>query len=436
MRLLLVVAELWSTSAVLTARNLRAGGLDDEPMTFEEFMTRYDRKYIPGTTEFIQRQALFETTRAQVMEQNRKADSWKAEVNKFADWTETELARLRGFKRQMRPSGGSPLQEGTVPTKLAAMQMRAHPVPEMMSWKHLEAVKQSRDQGACGSCWAFSANVAMRARAELNGGLQNFSVSQVVECTPNPQHCGGAGRCDGATVELAYEYVLKHGAKTEEEMPYPRLGEYSHQSSCPSDSQENDPSATVGVFLTDGREAHLLDQEHTAQHMHGADIGMIGWSKLPENQLLPIMEALLEGPVAVAVVASNNWNSYQAGIMSSKECDRDFIVNHAVTLIGYAPKYWQIKNSWGNSWGENGNIRLQRISDEENHCGWDKEPLVGVGCMGGPSQVKVCGSCGVLYDAVVPHFLPKDGVANSALGEATFSGLVSFGGPENRFSRL
>jgi len=80
-----------------------------------------------------------------------------------------------------------------------------------------------------------------------------------------------------------------------------------------------------------------------------------------------------------------------------------------VTLIGYGQdadgtKFWRIQNSWGPYFGENGRIRLLRQDDEESYCGLDRQPQQGSGCQGGPTEVQVCGMCGILYDTVVPIF--------------------------------
>merc|ERR1711879_947877 len=113
----------------------------------------------------------------------------------------------------------------------------------------------------------------------------------------------------------------------------------------------------------------------------------------------PLLRALVEnGPVAVSVAAGHGWNMYWEGIMSQNGCGQDFVVNHGVVLFGYGSenvgtdrsgadkngimKYWHMKNSWGEFWGENGFLRLQRLDSDEEHCGWDYKPEFGNGCGG------------------------------------------------------
>jgi hypothetical protein len=144
---------------------------------------------------------------------------------------------------------------------------------------------------------------------------------------------------------------------------------------------------------------------HSNSKAAGASFGMTGWEKLASNKYSPLLHALYaKGPVAVALTANSLFN-YASGIFDS--CD-DWVVNHAVTLVGFGKdkgvKYWMIQNSWGPAWGEKGRIRIARQEDEEKHCGMDDKPQDGVACKGETDPVKVCGTCGVLYDSVLPIF--------------------------------
>jgi len=249
----------------------------------------------------------------------------------------------------------------------------------------------------------------MRARAEIKGLNREFSANQVIACTPNPNECGGQGGCTGGTSELAYEYVLRAGNVGPDDL-FTAMGGTRKQ--CPAATTVSTAKATDGIVGADGAEIHMLPSFEVS--MRGREIGMTGWTRFPENKEGPLLRALVEqGPVNVAVAASSGWYYYASGVLSHSECDSNFVVNHAVVLYGFGverrvrgplARYWHIKNSWGNGWGEDGSIRLARLDEEEGHCGWDHSPQEGSGCKDGPSKVWVCGSCGVLYEVVAPTF--------------------------------
>merc|ERR1719183_1392213 len=134
---------------------------------------------------------------------------------------------------------------------------------------------------------------------------------------------------------------------------------------------------------------------------------MKGWQKLRSNDYENVLRVLTEvGPIGSSV-AARGWKFYKKGIFDS--CLRDSILSHAVLLQGHGVDdatgdgYWQIQNSWGRSFGENGNIRLLR-NNEEDWCGVDNKPQLGSGCKGGPPSVRVCGRCGILFDNAIPLF--------------------------------
>jgi len=387
-------------------------------MDFAGFVKEYQRKYLPGTSEYRMRQTIFERHAWAVAEHNEKrvGSTFIAGINHLADWTTEELAGLRGYQKMAQPASnraGSDALAGLSANKgdmsLGSLQVErntsAQVLPEEATWSHLESIREPRDQSDCGSCWAFAAETVMRAQSEIHYKRQKFSVSQIVACTPNPQKCGGTGGCGGATSELAYEYALVNSLTDETQLPY-----LSGRGSCPITLAAKIDSTSLTETTDDGSEVHRIPTSsgQLAAAFRGEKLGMIGWQKFAENKLEPMMRGLVEkGPLAVAIAAGFEWNLYSSGVMRVDEYPQ-WIVNHAVVLFGYGSdsgvKYWHIKNSWGPRWGEEGNIRLERQTEEEQYCGIDKNPSIGTGCIGGPPEVRVCGSFGILYDTSMPLF--------------------------------
>jgi len=366
--------------------------------SFTSFIQRYGRKYSMNTEEYVLRQNMYESRLQHVHQQNNQPQRlWDAAVNHLTDRTEHELSQLRGL-RVMKSSDKAPGLVGVHKTG-GFLEVRSPLVPEEISWAHLNAVTQDVDQGGCGSCWAFATSVMLQANAEIHGLNRTFSAQELVNCVPNPHRCGGEGGCTGGTVELGMNWIMEKGLATEASTPYQAMDDVCSK-----------PSASLLSFSDDNDGKHLA--EMIAVGFHPADKAMAdfptlqGWERLPENEYLPLLNAVAtRGPVAVSVGAGL-WEFYGTGIWNS--CSKDSTINHAVTLIGYGTdkdkkkKYWQIKNSWSTSWGEGGNMRLLREEGDNAHCGTDHSPKDGTGCDNAPSTVRVCGMCGILYDAAYP----------------------------------
>lgn len=383
-------------------------------MSFEDFVTTYGRTYSRGSPEWQMRQAIFEKSVQEVQELNCgiEKNDWRARVNMFADWTTTEFKGLMGYKRGARPNSPGPaldLESSRVGVRRARRTVEPAPLPKAITWGNLTSIRESQDQGSCGSCWAVAAATAMKAHSEIHlHKKQAVDADALTYCTPNPEHCGGDGGCEGATAALAFEYALRFGD-----------ADNLRKGTCPDKALIESVPATRGVLKVNGREVHAAQEGvELASGGHfdhrGPGVGMRGWVKLPENKQEPLMRALVElGPVAISVAPGNGWTWYQEGVLAAKGCDKENVVAHAVILYGYGEgpglhtpwvSFWRIKNSWGRDWGEQGTIRLQRFEDEENHCGWDYEPEKGSACLGGPKKVWVCGSCGILYDSALPVY--------------------------------
>ena len=128
-----------------------------------------------------------------------------------------------------------------------------------------------------------------------------------------------------------------------------------------------------------------------------------GFVKLPENDANALLAAIAQvGPISISVDASA-WSFYGGGIFNGCNAAAPDI-DHAVQAVGYGTDagqdYWLVRNSWSAGWGEAGFIRLYRGAQET--CGTDSTPGDGSGCTGGPTTVKVCGTCGIWYDNSYP----------------------------------
>lgn len=353
-------------------------------LAFEAFVARHGRGYAPGSEEYARRRALFEARLAEVSAHNSRPDrTWEAEALGFADWTEGERARLRGYRRtpgleDSSAGGAALLEQGPA---------RSPDLPPKVDWRNLSMAKPAPNQGACGSCWAVATVSALEAHREIHvKKTGKLAVQELVSCVQNPRHCGGKGGCDGATVELGMDYVVKNGL--------------NHDSSVPYHAKDT-PCKPTELARLQGRD----------QPSGSTSLGLTSFTALPSNKQEPLMRSLAEsGPVAVSA-AANNWFEYRSGVFDA--CEKDAVVDHAITMYGYGNdkkvgrKYWLIRNSWGPEWGEDGFMRILRRDNEQQWCGVDHDPKKGTGCDGGPSSVPVCGTCGILYDSVVPHFGTK-----------------------------
>jgi cathepsin L len=330
--------------------------------SFEAFLQEYGKSY-SDNTEYQLRKTLFENRVASFVKHNNAGHSYTLNVNKFADLSNAEIRRFKGYNHQaarsLRATGN-----------FSAPVEHPQDIPASKDWRTSKCVTAVKDQGGCGSCWAFGSAETLESHTCLHGktgALPILSPQQLVDCAPNPNHCGGTGGCEGSIPELAYDWVKKHGLASEADYPY-----NGNDGQCKTTAK---PAASV-----------------------------TGYVNVPSNNYTAVMEALQQGPLAITV-AAEPWEFYDGGVFT--ECPHDDIdLDHVVQLVGYGTTitkkdYWIVRNSWGGEWGENGYIRIERHSDSA-FCGTDNKPADGTGCSGGPSSVKVCGACGILYDAVYP----------------------------------
>jgi len=404
---LLGTSLLAHTLALWLAACVESHTLKRPAVSFAQFVKKYGRTYASGSADYSKREQIFSRHVQEMRKLNsRQYPRWKAGINSLFDWTDSELAALRGWRGGASPNRGHGALRGGVSHGMFLNQnSRGSTLPEeFTNWTTLGATQNVRDQGACGSCWAIASSLVLESHTEIYrpSTKRSFSAQDFLACVPNPHHCGGGGGCDGATVELAFDWAMHQGLASEDEEPYQGV-----TGTCRSPVRKALVLSASTVRSVD--QLGVAGVHSARQTSPGVKFGMVAWERLPENKYAPLLQAVVEhGPVAVSVAAST-WYLYSGGIFD--HCPRDSVIDHAVTLLGFGrdrsiqDKFWLIQNSWGKEWGEQGRIRLlRRDSDDSEYCGIDKQPELGTGCTGGPKEVTVCGMCGILYDSVVPHF--------------------------------
>jgi len=212
-------------------------------------------------------------------------------------------------------------------------------LPNAVDWRSHDLVTPVKNQGQCGSCWAFSAVGSMEgAQSKATGKLISLSESQIVDCDVNGTDEG----CDGGWMDGAFKYVIQNGGiDSEDKYPYKPI-----DNSCQFNKSEVVASFSSFVDVTGG-----------------------------ENGLKNALANV--GPISVAIDASNpSFQFYSGGVYYEHMCSQTML-DHGVTVVGYnttanGTDYWIVKNSWGNDWGLNGYIYMSR--NRNNSCGIATKP--------------------------------------------------------------
>ncbi|KAK7605325.1 hypothetical protein V9T40_007183 [Parthenolecanium corni] len=211
-------------------------------------------------------------------------------------------------------------------------------IPDSVNWAATGAVTSVKDQNNCISSWAFSAIGVMEAYnvLQFNRTLTTLSAQNLIDCS---QYLGNYG-CYGGDIISAFKYVRENGIDTDSTYPYvaKEPNECVHKK-----------NNSIGNLAQDFR--CLIEGD--------------------EDQLKAVVSKF--GPVAVSVDARRwDFRFYKSGIYYSDECcNYNHCLNHAMLVVGYGTQdetdYWLLKNTWGESWGENGYMKIAR--NRNNTCG-------------------------------------------------------------------
>lgn len=327
--------------------------------SFDSYCQDFDKAYNSMEEKGL-RQELFAAELLQVLAQNREylagRSSWYAAVNDFSDWTVEEFGRLT----KGRHSGNVDVDQ-----RVARLSSDAGN-PTKFDWREKGVATPVKNQGGCGSCWAFGSTEVLESfYAIASGNLVELAPQAYVNCAPNPDDCGGTGGCEGSIPELAFNWSATAGMPLETDLPY---------------------TARDGACTA-----------------YKATVVNSGYVKLPANDAVGLETAIATiGPMAVNVAASP-WSRYGGGIFSGGCSAQSCTLNHIVAAYGYDTEgegYWLARNSWGANWGEDGYIRLSRANDDKTYI--DTNPGAGVACKPFPETQSVMGESGVLFDISYP----------------------------------
>jgi len=268
--------------------------------------------------EYKQRLGIFLSNQRLVQEHNSKNLKFKVAMNKFAALSPSEYRSMLGFK----------------PIKAQKAVAASKPAnDDAVDWRTKGCVNDIKDQGQCGSCWAFSTIQSVEGcYAAKNGKLFSLSEKQLVDC------CTACSGCDGGLMTAAMDWVIKHengGFMSEDDYPYK-----PYEGNCLFDASKVKVTIQGYKEIAEGSEDDLA------------------------------AKCASQGPIAIAIDASNwSFQMYSGGIYDESSCS-PYNLDHGVGCVGYGKEgstaYWIVRNSWGEDWGEKGYIRMIKGN---NQCG-------------------------------------------------------------------
>lgn len=320
---ILLIAALVAVALCNIHLNVKYRNFLNGEGSFSEVTAReiYSKFYSPFTTKSDYRFKVFMQTMISVRNHNMGSHSWAQGVNDYSDMTFEEFSE----ERLMKPQNCSATNSFKVREEL-----KASVVPDTYEWNNYKVVTAVKNQGACGSCWTFSTIGSMESHWNILGKGRNitFAEQQLVDCAGDFDNHG----CSGGLPSHAFEYI-KHAGGIESDVTYPYTAK---DGKCVFR-----PEVSVGYVKYGSYNITQGDEIEMAERMYNA------------------------GPISISYQVINGFKDYKSGVYSAQNCGTTTQqVNHAVLATGFGTedgkKYWNVKNSWGSNWGNQGYFKIQR----------------------------------------------------------------------------
>lgn len=314
---------------------------DEYQVLFSAYMKDHNKEY-SSPAEMFSRYNTFKQNFDLVHIHNEEAAQGKhtftLAMNQFADITNEEYRQRLGLKRDGKTAEEHHSKHG-MHCHHTFVGEAASTLPASFDWRDQNAVGAVKNQGSCGSCWAFSATAALEfAYFNKTKSLASFSEQLCVDCAKN-----GADTCDvGGEMSDCYVAVQQLGAEeSEDNYPYTQTS----GAGCRFDNKSAFPNFKVSGYknVTQGDEAALQVAAYEAVLAIAIDASSIFFQLYSKGVYSPLM-------------CKNQWNQ----------------LDHGVAIVGWGTDatggdYWIVRNSWGASWGQQGYIWMAR--NKNNQCG-------------------------------------------------------------------
>ena len=302
---------------------------------WEDFKVKFKKGFRDSTHE-AERRAIFESTLDLIESHNAKFEqgltTYKMGINQYSDRTYEEFQETVLMRTE-------PKLDDETHVKTSVAKNVKSTAPSSHDWRDEGIIGDVKDQGSCGSCWAFaSVGSVESAWARAGNSMEVLSEQELVDC--------GDGDCNGGWVDRAYDTMLnKGGLMSEADYPYTAQNGWT----CKYDESKSKASISDYKRVYGG----VADPESLADSVY-------------EN-----------GPHAIYLYANSNFQHYSSGIFSDPSCSK-FSYNHAVINVGYdkEEKYWIVRNSWDDSWGEDGYIRIEMGTNTCNCEAYTWYPII------------------------------------------------------------